>query len=222
MHYRMILNAIPVPSFVVNDDVEILDLNGAAANFCGQDRDAAYRRRGGEVLHCRHSTDVPEGCGRGPHCTYCVIRSSVRNCLEQVVSRKVMNLQTVHERAAKEIQILITASPLGGGEKLALVLVEDLTELRKLACKTSSLTPPIGSPMLRQQVDWHSRPWALNEFPEDTRIRLRQLDFNRTITVHIGDNSFYIRRIGLNQFLHCEVKNRTLAASQDSNAAQTN
>lgn len=59
--------------------------------------------------------------------------------------------------------------------------------------------------MLQEQINWHSRPRALRDFPEYTQVRLRQLDFNRNITVHIGEDSFYIRRIGLNQFLHCKV-----------------
>jgi len=69
--------------------------------------------------------------------------------------------------------------------------------------------------MLQPEIDWHPRPRTLREFPEDTQVRLRQLDFNRTITVHIGDNTLYIRRIGLNKFLHCKFESRT-SASQDS------
>jgi transcriptional regulator of aromatic amino acid metabolism len=110
--YQTILNAIPIPAFVVDDDVEILDLNGAAARFCGQKREEVYRRRGGVVLHCLHANDVAEGCGRGPHCKSCVIRNSVTKCLKQhALSRKIMNLQVVHEHVAKESQVLITASP---------------------------------------------------------------------------------------------------------------
>ena len=59
--------------------------------------------------------------------------------------------------------------------------------------------------MLQPEIDWHPRPRTLKEFPEDTQVRLRQLDFNRTILVHIGHETFYIRRIGLNRFLCCEA-----------------
>jgi PAS domain-containing protein len=128
---RTIFDAIPIPAFVVDDDMQILELNVAAAEFCGQSLVGVYERRGGEVLHCLHTTDVIEGCGRGPICAECVFRNSVTKCLEgQTVSRKIMNLQFSSELAAKDMQILITASPLQiGGKTRALVIVEDITEI---------------------------------------------------------------------------------------------
>jgi hypothetical protein len=131
---RAIFNAIPIPAFVVDDDVRILELNGAAVQFCGQNREGVYRRRGGEVFHCLHSADVPEGCGKGPVCADCVIRNAVAKCLEgQTISRRVMHLQLAPELEAKDLQILITASPIEDrGEKLALVMLEDITELSNL------------------------------------------------------------------------------------------
>ena len=131
---RTIFDAIPIPTFVVDDDVQILELNVAAAQFSGQTREGVYQRRGGEVLHCLHSTDVMEGCGRGPVCGECVIRTAVTKCFEgQTVSRKIMNLQLSPELAVQDLQILITASPMeNSGEKLALVMVEDITEIATL------------------------------------------------------------------------------------------
>jgi len=59
--------------------------------------------------------------------------------------------------------------------------------------------------MLRQEINWQPRPRKLMEFTADTQVRLRQLDFNRTITVYVGNEELYIRRTGLNQFLWCEA-----------------
>jgi len=207
MHYQAILNAIPIPAFVVDEDVTILDLNFSATDFCGQDRDAAYRRRGGDVLRCLHASDAPDGCGRGPLCKNCIIRTSVRKCLqEQVVSRKVMHLQIVHEQTAKEIQVLVTASPmLSGSEKLALVMIEDITEQQYPVYNVSPATPLKSIPKVGQEIKWQSRARALREFPEDTQIRLRQLDFNRIITLCVADEALYIKRVGLDKFLCCEA-----------------
>lgn len=131
---RAIFNAIPIPAFVVDDDVRIIEMNDAAAEFCGQSHEEVYRRRGGEVLRCLHSTDVPEGCGRGARCEECVIRNSVAECLEgQTVSRRIMHLQLAPELAERELQILITASPMpDSAGKLALLMVEDITEISTL------------------------------------------------------------------------------------------
>lgn len=206
-HYQTIFSAIPVPAFVVDGEVGILDLNGAASRFCGRDRETAYGQRAGEVLRCQHVTNVSGGCGSAPQCKSCVIRSSVVKCLEgHAVSRKVTNLQLANEQTAKDLKALITASPISvGGEKLALVMVEDITEQQKPVYNISPTLPLRGSATLRQQIGWDSRPRALRDFPVDAQLRLRQLDFNRTITVCADDKALYVRRIGLNQFLCCDA-----------------
>jgi hypothetical protein len=206
-HYRTTLNAIPIPAFIVDADVTILDLNSAASQFCGQTREAAYKRRGGEVLHCAHSTDAAEGCGRGPHCKFCVLRNSVTKCLEgQAVSRKIMSFRPAHEPAGKDLQLLVTASPVAHeSEKLALVLVEDITARRETVFNISPATPLPCGPGLQQPIDWHPRPCALREFSAENQARLRQLEFNRTITICSSDKALYVRRIGLDKFLCCDA-----------------
>ncbi len=206
-HYRTSLNAIPIPAFVVDSDVQILDLNEAAANFCDQKRETVHKSRGGKVLQCTHSTDASEGCGRGPFCKDCVLRNSVTKCLEgQTISRKVMKLELAYKHDAKDLRVLITATPILDGEKkLALVMVEDITDREKPVYNISPTTPLKSSPVLRQEIDWQPRPRTLKEFPEETQVRLRQLDFNRTITVCVGDKAVYVRRIRLNQFLWCDA-----------------
>jgi hypothetical protein len=128
---RTIFDAIPIPAFVVNGDVQIADLNDAAAQFCGQALNMVYKRRGGDVLGCLHATDVSEGCGRGPVCHGCVIRNSVALCLEgRTVSHRVVNLQLSHGLEVKELQALVTASPLpDGGEKLVLLIIDYIPEI---------------------------------------------------------------------------------------------
>jgi len=206
-NYQTIFGAIPVPAFVVDGDVEVFDLNGAATRLFGQSRERAYGRRAGEVLRCLHFSEMVGGCGSGPQCKSCVIRNSVVKCLEgHAVSRKVMDLRLVYEEEKKDLKALITASPISaGGEQLALVMVEDITERQKPVYNISPTLPLRGSPLPRRQIAWDSRPRPLRAFPLDVQLRLRQLDFNRTITVCAGDKAFYVRRTGLNQFLYCEA-----------------
>lgn len=127
---RTTFNAIPIPAFVVNGDVQILDLNDAATQLCGQDLNMVFRIRAGEVLGCLRSMDVSGGCGRGEACHTCVIRTSVVSCLKwQAVRRHKVNLQLAHGLVVKDFQVLITVSPLPNGvEELALLMVEDITE----------------------------------------------------------------------------------------------
>lgn len=200
------MNAIPIPALVVDCDVQVLDLNQAATIFCDQKREMLQKGRGGEVLQCKHCTDVPGGCGKGPFCTDCVFRNSITKSLEgQTISRKVMKLQRASKHETEDMQVLITASPIQDGDKnLAIVMIEDITDRQKPLYNISPATPLRSSPVLRQAIAWHPLPRTLKEFPEDTQVRLRQLDFNRTITVCVGEKAGYVRRIKLNQFLWCE------------------
>ncbi len=126
---RTILEAIPIPAFVVDDDVRIVDMNSAAAQFCAQDHEDVYKCRGGEALHCVHSKDVPEGCGRASLCQQCVIRNSVNECLEgRTVSRARMSMDFLPESGRKTKEMLITTSPLlNSSERQALLIIEDVT-----------------------------------------------------------------------------------------------
>jgi len=131
---RTILNAIPLAIFVVDEDVRIHDLNNAAATVFGLNKATVMKRRGGEVLHCLHRYDVPEGCGRGEYCRSCVIRNSVKASLQgQTITRKRTKFVLLQEGTKKEVELLITASPLVNDEKpLALLIIEDISEITTL------------------------------------------------------------------------------------------
>lgn len=59
--------------------------------------------------------------------------------------------------------------------------------------------------MLGHENNWLQRPRKLSEFTADTQVRLRQLDFNRTIIVYADNKTLNVRRMGLDKFLWCEA-----------------
>ena len=79
---RSVFDTLPSIIFVVDDDVRIQEYNKAAAEFLLVNRSSILKRRGGEVLHCLRSFDVPKGCGHGPLCKDCVIRTSVTKAFD--------------------------------------------------------------------------------------------------------------------------------------------
>jgi PAS domain S-box-containing protein len=133
-YYKTILDAIPLIIFIVDNDVRIRDLNQAAATAFGLDKATVLNRRGGEVLHCLHAHDVPEGCGRAEFCQNCVIRNSVTKCLAgQAVTRRRTKAELVLEETKKKIELLITASPMPSPEEmLVLLIIEDINEISTL------------------------------------------------------------------------------------------
>jgi hypothetical protein len=70
---QSILDVIPIMIFVVDSNVQIRDMNHAAATTSGLDKAIVYNKLGGEILHCLQLDDVPEGCGSAPSCESCLI-----------------------------------------------------------------------------------------------------------------------------------------------------
>jgi nitrogen fixation/metabolism regulation signal transduction histidine kinase len=126
-----VLEALPFPVLVVDADVRILAMNKGAERLVGQGADVVLRKRGGEVLHCVHHGDTPEGCGRGPSCADCVVRTSVNLAFQgnHLVHQRA-KLEIRQGDAVREVFVLVTASPFSsGGRTYTAVVIEDLSEL---------------------------------------------------------------------------------------------
>jgi len=164
LYYQTILNAIPLMIFVVDDDVRICDLNHAAATIFGLDKATILNRRGGEVLHCLHAHDVPEGCGRAPFCQNCVIRDSVGKCLQgQTVTRRRTKVELVLGGTKKEMELLITTSPMPISEEpQVLLILEDINEISTLR----DIIPICAhcKKVRDDQEYWHSVEWYFNNY----------------------------------------------------------
>lgn len=131
---RTLFDAIPAFVFAVDEDVRVLEYNREAAALVGPERSTVLMRRGGDVMHCLHSTNVSEGCGRGPACRDCVNRNAVREALhgDGVVRRRV-KLELARDGRCHEIQALLSVSPFDhDGTRMAILVIEDISELAEL------------------------------------------------------------------------------------------
>jgi PAS domain-containing protein len=110
--HRMLFDAMPMPVFVVDEDVTILEYNTAASKLLNKGRQEWKGRRSGHVLHCVHSDDVSEGCGHGPACLDCVLRDSVRAASRgQRVSRKLTPMELVVKGKPIHLDLRVTCHP---------------------------------------------------------------------------------------------------------------
>lgn len=132
--YRAILDAMPIPVFIVDDDLRLIDMNRMASAIFGLDKNVVFQMRGGEALHCLHSTDSPGGCGRGPFCRSCVIRNAVGESMKGLsVVRRRTRVEFRLPGTTRQLDVLVTASPVPGPvENLSLLIIEDISELVKL------------------------------------------------------------------------------------------
>jgi PAS domain-containing protein len=129
--YRVIFDAIPSPVFVVEQDVRVVDYNTAASALTAADPEFIIRRRGGEVLHCLHALETPEGCGRAPACSDCIVRNSVNKAFGGgTVVRVRARLALLRGDQVTELYLLVTTVPFeSSGRQLVLLILEDISEL---------------------------------------------------------------------------------------------
>jgi len=131
---QAVFDVMPSLVFVVDDDVRIHEYNAAAGAILQEKREAVLQRRGGDVLHCLHAYDVPEGCGRGPFCRHCVIRTSVGAAFtgNRVVRRRT-KIELLLDGEKRFVYALISASPFRFQDKsLVLLVIEDVSDVAEL------------------------------------------------------------------------------------------
>jgi PAS domain-containing protein len=131
---RSVFDAMPSLIFVVDEDVKIQEYNAAAAEFLSGTRTAILKHRGGEVLHCLHSTEATQGCGRAPFCKGCVIRSSVAEAFKgDRILRRRTKLDIIRDGRKTELYALITCSPFRYRDRPhVLLVIEDISMIAEL------------------------------------------------------------------------------------------
>ncbi|MBN2106657.1 MAG: PAS domain-containing protein [Deltaproteobacteria bacterium] len=132
--YRLVFDALPALVFVVDEDVRIHECNAAAECLLQAKSAAVLQKRAGDVLHCLHAAETPQGCGRAEFCRECVIRNAVTEAFRgSRVVRSRTRLELATEAETVEIFALISASPFRYLEKqLALLVVEDIGDIAEL------------------------------------------------------------------------------------------
>ncbi len=128
--HRALFDAMPMPVFVVDRDVSLLEYNAAAAKLLGSNKRAVLKRKNGEVLHCIHSAEVPEGCGHSSACPDCVVRKSVRAASGgKSVVREWANMELVTGGKVSNIKVRVSTRPLTyQGQRMILLVLEGLND----------------------------------------------------------------------------------------------
>jgi hypothetical protein len=152
---RSILNAIPVPVFVVDSDIRIVDHNDAGARLLLPDKPLIMRQRGGEIWHCIHA-QAREGCGQSEFCKDCVIRQCVTEASKgKQIYRQRARMEFDQRGKTRQTLLLVTASPFEyESQHYVLLILEDISELIALR----SLLPICAKckKIRDDQQYWHS------------------------------------------------------------------
>jgi len=128
--HRVLFNAIPMPVFVVDQDVGILEYNAAAAALLGRNKQKVLLKRGGEVLGCIHAHETPDGCGHSPVCCDCVVRKAVGSAFRgRAVKRKVTQMELLAKGKRGKITLRVSTQPVNyDHQKFVLLVLEGLND----------------------------------------------------------------------------------------------
>ncbi len=131
---QSVFDAIPSFIFVVDEDVRIQEYNAAATELVAGERKTILKRRAGDLLHCLHAIESPEGCGHARFCKDCIIRNSVTDAFRgKRVVRNRLKMEIIRNGNREEIYALITVSPFHyKGSPFVLLVVEDISEIAEL------------------------------------------------------------------------------------------
>ncbi len=105
--HRVLFDAMPLPVFVVDKDVNVLECNAAAARLFKPGKQINRQRKAGDVLHCLHTTESPKGCGGATACSDCGLRAAVRAASRgQSVTRQWAEMELI--RRGRPVKVELT------------------------------------------------------------------------------------------------------------------
>lgn len=124
------LDALPSMVFVVDQDVRILEYKATAAVLLMAAGMTVLNRRVGEIMHCVHSSEVEEGCGKSPFCRECIVRNSVTEAFQgDLVIHRRARIELLRDANKGDLCAEITASPVSlQNRPLVLLVIEDIKE----------------------------------------------------------------------------------------------
>lgn len=151
-----VFDAMPLVLLLLDEERRVHAVNEAAEAFLGTEDADPLRQRFGEVVHCVHADDHPSGCGYGPACATCDVRTSHERAIggERIERHEVRITRRNADGADEELAVLLAASPVElGRHRLAVMTVETLGVVHNLR----SLLPVCGK---CGKVDEASGDWG--------------------------------------------------------------
>jgi PAS domain-containing protein len=110
--HRVLFDAMPLPVFVVDGNVNILEYNAAAARLLDQKMPPGSHRRGGDVLSCLHATETAEGCGGTPACADCGLLAAVRSAFQgKAVKRQWTEMELLQQGRPTKVSLRVSCQP---------------------------------------------------------------------------------------------------------------
>ncbi|MBM4089273.1 MAG: sigma-54-dependent Fis family transcriptional regulator [Planctomycetes bacterium] len=134
---RALFNSVPCGVLVVDAARRVQAINNLAERTFYRPSDDAVGKRAGEAIGCVNVWDTSAVCGGTAACDECRILPVAQEALAgRRVLRKKAPCTLVIDGQARDLVLLISAAPISfAGEQLAIVMLEDITELERLRAR---------------------------------------------------------------------------------------
>jgi transcriptional regulator with PAS, ATPase and Fis domain len=131
---KNLFESIPCGVLIFDQDRRVQAVNNVLEQTFGISEEEIIDQRGGEALKCVHAFKSPEGCGFADECQVCGVRNTALEAIAgENIHRNRAKVQLLVDGKARDLQLLVSAAPLDyEGERLAIVILEDITELQVL------------------------------------------------------------------------------------------
>ena len=154
---KNLFESIPCGVLIVDGERRVQTVNNVLEQTFGIVAAEAINKRGGEALGCIHAFTSPRGCGFSEECQVCRVRNTA---LEAIAGNKLFrnkaNMELKVDGEIHEMKLLLSAAPFEhDGERLALVILEDITELdvlRKRLRSEQSFAGIVGQDIAMQEL----------------------------------------------------------------------
>lgn len=114
---------------VLDSDRQIVYANRALLDQFGGDLRRALGQRFGEILGCRNSDGVPDGCGTTPECLECGANKAIRAVGS---SPQVQEECRILRSDDEPVDLLVTVAPLNiGAQALTLITAVDISDRKR-------------------------------------------------------------------------------------------
>ncbi len=128
-----IIDNLPSAVIVLNHSMQILIANRMAENMANSTKENLCGIRGGNALHCAHSIDVREGCGFGPACKKCLMRSTVEDSFRTHSDHSMVETSMEFLTLGKRFLCLSTTYLLDGD--IVILAIEDITQIKEVEAR---------------------------------------------------------------------------------------
>jgi len=131
---KTLFEAIPCAMIILDGERRIHAANNFFLKEHGGFPGQPSLKRVGNVIQCINALKTDAGCGFSEECTSCAIRNTALKAVAgDRVERKRAKMEVLVDGRSREQSLLISAAPFEhNGSRLAIVILEDITELNHL------------------------------------------------------------------------------------------